>query len=209
MRLVLSIANEGVPCLPFALEPHTRWFSEARLPTRFTSRGHDDDKCELATQADGVVGHFSFATDTKASLELNPDGSQFVVLEGKMFSKLRKDVKNAKNYDQVARSIGCMAESLFLSGKPPDQWKSLGFYLFAPQSQIARGIFSAAMEHDSVRKGIRDRTLGLRANAKRSGLREVAHMWQSQACAGAFPSALAVRVQSNWARPGQCLSVPL
>jgi hypothetical protein len=157
MRLVLSIANEGVPCLPFALEPHARWFSEARLPTRFNARGQSDKKGEPATHADGVVGHFSFATDTKASLELNPDGSQFVVLEGKMFSKLRKDVKNAEDYDQVARNIGCMAESLCRSGKPPDQWKSLGFYLFAPQSQIDRGIFSGAMERDSVRKAIRGR----------------------------------------------------
>jgi hypothetical protein len=157
MRLVLSIANEGVPCLPFALEPHARWFSEARLPTRFCARGRSDKKGEPPTHADGVVGHFSFATDTKASLELNPDGSQFVVLEGKVFSKLRKDVKNAEDYDQVARNIGCMAESLCCSGKPPDQWKSLGFYLFAPQSQIDRGIFSGAMECDSIRKAIRGR----------------------------------------------------
>jgi hypothetical protein len=125
LRLVLSLAIEGVPCLPFPLEPAIRWFSEARLPTRFSKRSRLDEKGEPATHADGVVGHFSFATNTKASLELNSDGTQFVVIEGKLFSTLRKDVKNAKDYDQEARNIGCMAESLRRAGKPPEHWKSL------------------------------------------------------------------------------------
>jgi hypothetical protein len=98
MRLVLSLAMEGgVPCLPFPLEPDTRWFSEAGLRSRFDRRSQLDKKCESPTHADGVVGHFSFKTDMKALLELDPTGSQFVVLEGKIFSKLRKGVKNAGN----------------------------------------------------------------------------------------------------------------
>ena len=67
MRLVLSLAMEGVPCLPFPLEPNIRWFSEARLPTRFPKRSQLDEKGEPPTHADGVVGHFSFATNTKAA----------------------------------------------------------------------------------------------------------------------------------------------
>jgi hypothetical protein len=157
MRLVLSLAVEGLPCLPFTLEPDARWFSEARLRTRFYSRGRSDKKGEPPTHADGVVGHFSFATNRKASLELNSDGSQFVVLEGKIFSQLRKHVKNAQEYNQAARTIGCMAESLSHCGKPPEQWKSLGFYLFAPKSQIDRGVFDNAMQKESIRDVIRRR----------------------------------------------------
>lgn len=157
MRLVLSLAAEGVPCLPFTVEPDARWFSEARLPTRFSSRSRLDDKGEPPTHADGVVGHFSFATNTKASLQLNPEGSQFIVLEGKIFSTLRKSVKNAKDYNQAARSIGCMAESLSRCGKPAEQWKSLGFYLFAPKSQIDRGVFGSAIEGESIRDVIQGR----------------------------------------------------
>jgi hypothetical protein len=47
-----------------------------------------------------------------------------------------------------------MAESLCRSRKPPEQWKSLGFYLFAPQSQIDRGIFGSAMQEESIRDAI-------------------------------------------------------
>jgi hypothetical protein len=160
MRLVLSTLSAGVTCLPFALEPGTRWFSEARLTTQFPARGQSDSKGEPPTHADGVVGHFSFGTDTKASLELNPHGSQFIVLEGKVFSKLRKDVKNAPDYDQVARTVGCMAECLSRVGKPLDHWKSLGFYLFAPKVQIDKGIFRGAMNNDSIRNATRRRIGG-------------------------------------------------
>lgn len=176
MRLMLSLEIEGIPCLPFPLEPDTRWFSEARLPTRFARRSRLDKKGEPPTHADGVVGHFSFATNTKASLELNPEGSQFVVLEGKIFSTLRKDVKNAMDYDQAARSIGCMAQSLCRSRKPPELWKSLGFYLFAPQSQIDRGIFVNAMQKESIRAAIRGRIDSYQCE-ERNEMQEWVRLW--------------------------------
>ncbi|MBN9663646.1 MAG: hypothetical protein J0H49_35940 [Acidobacteria bacterium] len=157
MRLVLSSALDGIDCLPFLLKPDVRWFSEARLPTRFPHRSRLDKQGEPSTHADGVVGHFSIATNTKASLELNATGSQFVVLEGKVFSALRKNVKNAQDYNQAARTIACMAESLYRCKRPLSQWTSLGFFVLAPESQIARGLFSDYMQRECICETIRHR----------------------------------------------------
>jgi len=80
LRLVLSIASRGVPCLPLTFAAGARWFSEARLYTRFLARRRGDPKAETHTHADSVVGHFSFATGTKTGLLLSRAGSQFEVL---------------------------------------------------------------------------------------------------------------------------------
>jgi hypothetical protein len=157
LRPVLSIASRAVPCLPLRFAPGARWFSEARLYSRFLARRRGDTKTETHTHADGVVGHFSFVTDTKTGLLLSQTGSQFEVLEAKIFSKLRKGTKNADQFDQAVRTLACMAESLRRSGKPLEQWQSLGFHIVAPQSQIERGLFTDAMSKEYVLKEIRNR----------------------------------------------------
>ena len=160
LRLILSAASQGIPCLPFEFAAGARWFSEARLYSRFLPRGRGDRNAETHTHADGVIGHFAFAMNSKTGLLLDSTGSQFVVLEAKVFSKLRKTTQNADNYDQAVRTLGCMAESLRRSGKFPEQWQSLGFYVIAPKGQIDRGLFNEAMHKDHVLKGIHDRIEG-------------------------------------------------
>jgi hypothetical protein len=150
LRLVLSIASRGVPCLPLTFAAGARWFSEARLYSRFLARRRGDPKAETHTPADGVVGHFSFARGTKTGLLLSQTGFQFEVLEAKTFSKLRKGTKNADQFDQAVRTLACMAETLRPSGKPPEQWQSLGFHIVAPQSRIDRGLFADALSKEYV-----------------------------------------------------------
>lgn len=95
---------------------------------------------EAWTHADGAIGHFTIGDIGKADLSLLPDVNHFVVLEAKMFSKLSSGVTNAGYFDQAARNVGCIAETIKRAERDPSEI-SLGFYLLAPQSQIEQGVF--------------------------------------------------------------------
>lgn len=153
LRLALAAGSEGTDCLPFRFEPSARWFSEALLYSAFLSRFRGDQLAESMTHADGVVGQFLFDAATKAGLGLEPECSQFVVCEAKVFSGLSAGTKRAPAFDQAARNVGCMAETLRRAGRQTSLYKSLGFFVLAPASQINAGVFSSQMSKD----GIRDR----------------------------------------------------
>ncbi len=53
-----------------------------------------------------------------------------------MFSDLSEGIKNApKKYNQVARTIACMAEVIRCSGREPADIGNLSFYIVAPESR--------------------------------------------------------------------------
>src|SRR5208283_3566042 len=151
LRLVLVAGSEGTDCLPFRFEPTARWFSEALLYSAFLPRSRGDQQAESLTHADGVVGQFLFDATTKAGLVLEMECSQFVVCEAKVFSGLSTGTKRAPSFDQAARNVGCMAETLRRAGRPMELYKSLGFFVFAPDSQIKAGAFSVQMSKDGIR----------------------------------------------------------
>ncbi|MGA2990722.1 MAG: hypothetical protein ABSD88_09625 [Candidatus Korobacteraceae bacterium] len=161
LRLVLAAGSKGTDCLPFRFEPTARWFSEALLYSAFLPRFRGDPLAESLTHADGVVGQFLFDAATKAGLVLEPKCSQFVVCEAKVFSGLSAGVKRALFFDQAARNVGCMAETLCRTGRrtgrPISLYKSLGFFVLAPESQIKAGVFSGQMTKDGIRDRLRQR----------------------------------------------------
>lgn len=67
-----------------------------------------------------------------------------------MFSHLSKDTKNAKDYDQAARTMACIAWAIALSNRSVNDFESLGFYVIAPHEQIAGGIFSSQVNKSSI-----------------------------------------------------------
>jgi len=154
LRLVLSAAEQGVPCLPFTLHSGTRWFSEALLASAFLARYRGDGLAEAYTHADGVIGHFRFAPESKAGLTLDPTGSQFAVLEAKVFSALSKGTTRAPEFDQAARNVACMAETIQRAGAPVDAWNCLAFCVLAPRQQIEAGVFAPLLTKDSIREKI-------------------------------------------------------
>jgi len=154
LRLVLAAAETGCPGLPFALQPQARWFSEALLRSAFLPRFRGDPLAESSTHADAVAGHFRFRPDSKAGLSLAPSGSQFVVLEAKVFSTLSQGTRRAPGFDQAARNVACMAETLSRAGKPVPEWTSLAFHVLAPSAQIEAGVFAAELEKASIRSRI-------------------------------------------------------
>jgi hypothetical protein len=125
------------------------WFSEAMLPTKFKARskkelGYKDKLGESRTNADGVIGHIEVGNKGKADLELAKNAKQFVVIEAKINSKLSKGISHSENYDQAARTVACMAETIYSSKKVKlTDIDSLAFIVMAPHRNF---------EHDSDKK---------------------------------------------------------
>jgi hypothetical protein len=165
LRLVLSALEHGIRCLPFVLEPQSRWFAEPRLYSAFRGRYRSDSLKETHTKADAVVGHFHFGR-TKSGLHLTPSATQFVVLEAKMYSKLSGRTKNAENFDQASRYIGCMAEVLKRASRPLSTYHSLGFYVIAPQSKIDQGVFTQNITPQSIQNQLLSRIEGYEPDAQ-------------------------------------------
>ena len=157
LRLVLAAGSKGADCLPFRFDPTARWFSEALLYSAFLPRSRGDRLAESLTHADGVVGQFLFDATTKAGLVLDPKCSQFVVCEAKVFSSLSAGTKRAPTFDQAARNVGCMAETLRKARRRISLYKSLGFFVLAPESQIKAGVFSVQMSKEGIRERLRER----------------------------------------------------
>ena len=98
---------------------------------RRSSRAIRGDRlAEARTHADGVLGHFAIGDPGTAALSLTPGARQLVVFEAKLFARLSAGVRNAPYYDQAARTIACMAETLCRAEIAPDNMTDLAFILF-------------------------------------------------------------------------------
>ena len=158
LRLVLDwFSTHHVPNHPLTVPENAQWFSEAYLPSAFLAGHRGDPLAESRTHADGVTGHFIIGSAGKADLSLLPDATHFVVLEAKMFSNLSSGVKNASYFDQAARSVACIAEVLKRADRRPVDVAYLGFYVLAPHSQIAQGVFAEEMSRGSIHRKVERR----------------------------------------------------
>lgn len=148
LRLVLHHASQ-LPYQPYPLsfQPGSTWFSEALLPTAFKPRFQSDFRGETRTNADGVIGHILIGAKGKADLELRSDATQFSVIEAKIHSHLSKGTQHSPYFDQAARSVACMAESLRKSKTKPELFTNLNFLVLAPQIEIPKLISLVQKEH--------------------------------------------------------------
>jgi len=139
LRLILDcFSTLDVQDHQLKIPKNCRWYSEALLPSAFLPRNRSDSYGESWTHADGVIGHFKIGEGAKANLVLSPDATHFVVLEAKMFSKLSSGVKHAGYFDQAARNVACIAETMrerlaLLPNSPP-----LGFASWLPKFKLSR-----------------------------------------------------------------------
>ena len=138
LRTVLQQIKEkriNHPDLTFT-DDGINWYSEALLPTPFSARMKGDKLCETRTHADGVVGKFNI--EKKGDLILNDLCNFFYVIEAKMYSKLSTGTKNAKNFNQAARTVACIAQLIYNKQKPVQiyYFKKLAFYVLLPEEQI-------------------------------------------------------------------------
>lgn len=176
LRVVISLASEGVDCLPLRIADGARWLSEARLYSAFQGRFRGDPLAETPSHADGAIGHLGISLNTKSGLMLNPCGTQFVIIEAKISSPLSQGTTRAKYFDQAARSVACMAETLRRCGQPLNQWRSLAFYVFAPKTRIDAGIFAGQMAKASIAAKI-ERRIGEYPPEERQARIEFQQRW--------------------------------
>ena len=158
LRIVIDwFERQGGDRYPLSVLPGARWFSEAWLPSAFMPRYRGDRLAESRTHADGVIGHFTIGDPGTAGLTLQPDAGQLVVIEAKLFNRLSAGVKNAPYFDQAARSVGCVAETLRRAGRDPESMDDLAFLVIAPQARIDDGIFAWDTSADAIRRKVRRR----------------------------------------------------
>lgn len=132
LRLTLDclVEHPGASA-PLPVEAGAGWYSEGLLPSAFLPRFRGDPLGESYTRADGVIGHFSVGHKGKGDLFLRDGATQFTVVEGKMFSRLSKSVTNAPDFDQAARNVACIAETLHRANRAPGSLSHVGFFVVA------------------------------------------------------------------------------
>ena len=159
LRLILDwFSRQASSDHQLSFEKGARWYSEILLPSQFLPRFQTDPQAESYTHADGVIGHFTIGREGKGDIDLLPDATQLVVVEAKIFSKLSKGVKNFKSYDQAARTVACMAETLSIGKRQINDFSRLGFYVIAPEKQLRfEPIFQTFLQKDSIRIKVRKR----------------------------------------------------
>ena len=162
-----------------------KWYSEARLSSPFLrkpkkdlpSKGKDT-LGEGYTNADGVIGHFTFREGTKAGLKLNKKGEgtrQFIVVEAKMNSNLSSGTTNAPGYNQAARNVACMAETIRLSGTSLDDLKSVGFFVVTAKQDTK---LADCLKPKSIRDAVNER-INSYESASRKEARDLSE-WKTQ-----------------------------
>ena len=158
LRLILDWAQRHAgESHPLAFLPDARWYSEALLPSAFLARRQGDDLAETWTHADGVVGHFTVGETTKEGLTLREGATQLVVVEAKMWSKLSSRTTNAPGYDQAARTVACIAETLRRADIESQPMERLAFLVVAPLDQIDSGVFGNRVTKASIRQRVQKR----------------------------------------------------
>jgi hypothetical protein len=158
LRIILDwFTRHGGDRYPLSPQPGARWFSQAWLPSAFLTRYRGDRLAEARTHADGVLGHFLIGDPGTAALSLAPDARQLVVFEAKLFARLSAGVRNAPYYDQAARSVACIAETLRRAERSPETMGELAFLVLAPQARLDDGIFEWELSLDAIRRKVRRR----------------------------------------------------
>ena len=137
LRVVLDwYSRQPTSHSPFAFEQGAKWYSEGRLSSPFLARNLGDRCAEKHTNADGVIGHFSFCSDTRSGIKPGPDATQLVVVEAKLGSGLSEGTKNAPHYNQAARNACCLAHIASEAKINPAKLTTFAFYVVAPESRV-------------------------------------------------------------------------
>lgn len=148
LRLVLRwLSNNREINYKFKFLQDSTWYSEALLSTKFKPKHRGDKLSELWTHADGVVGNFAIGKNGFGDLKLKENFKQFIVFEAKMFSKYSKGTKNAPSYNQAARIVACMCNTIKESLQSPQKIDTIlhdnlsgnikiAFYTVLPSEQI-------------------------------------------------------------------------
>ena len=134
-----------------------RWYSEGRLASPFLARRRGDPLAEGYTHPDGVIGHFDVKPGERSEILVAKDATQFVVIEAKLGSPLSSGTRNARDYDQAARSAACLAHVVALAGCRPDALSRVAFCVIAPNIRVETGVFGDQVSKASILEKVKAR----------------------------------------------------
>lgn len=133
------------------------WYSEALLPSPFLYSPPNLKLSEGYTHADGVVGKFDIGVANKGELTLKSDCDFFYVAEAKMYSSLSAGTTNAREYNQAARNIACIADVIVRGNLTSVDFKKLGFYVLLPENHPDMANTKSIMETQNIIDSINKR----------------------------------------------------
>lgn len=135
---VFAITDFGKTKHPLFVNEKEQFFSEGLLPSPFLTNGTKNPFAESHTHADGAIGDFNIGNNnTKGLLELK--GDKLNIFEAKINSEFSKKVTNASFYNQAARYISCITETIDKADKLEIlNDLSIGFYLVVPKDQFKK-----------------------------------------------------------------------
>ena len=133
--LVYAITDFGKTKNPLYVNEKEQFFSEGLLPSPFLTNGKKKPYAESHTHADGAIGNFTIGNDNTKGL-LTLEGNKLFVFEAKINSGFSTGVTNAKFYNQAARYIACITETIGKEKVLDDLL--IGFYLVVPKSQFEK-----------------------------------------------------------------------
>jgi hypothetical protein len=155
LSLVLAEGEQCPGVLPFSVDPS--WFCQPRLYSPFLPRWRGDPDAEGFTRPDAIMGDFEFRTRTRTGVRLLADGSAFNVIEAKLRSVLSRGITNREEYDQATRTVACIAYAAVEAGWHQRPERKCGYYVFAPESAIAKNVFTEFLDKQHIKVSIAER----------------------------------------------------
>jgi hypothetical protein len=129
------------------------WTSEAQISSPFSgpelkAKGLD----ERGTHTDIMLGDFEIDFDKNTGITIQDDAKIAGIIEAKMNSNLSQGVKNAENYNQISRSVSCLAYNAPANCK-------IFVLVVAPQSKIdnTKNNIAEQVDKETVEKQIANR----------------------------------------------------
>ena len=81
-----------------------------------------------------------------------------------MWSKLSSGIRNAPGYDQAARTVACIAETVRRADTEPQQIERLAFFVVAPLERIKDAVFGNSVNKPGIRQRVQDRVDGYKGD---------------------------------------------
>jgi len=158
--MIFSVTDFGLKEHDLFIKSNNKYFSEPLLYSPFLARSKKDPLSESFTHADSAIGNFQIGDETnKGALKLT--GRDLKIIEAKIFSKFSRKVTNANFYNQAARYIACITETIDRAEKI-NQLNNLSicFYLILPRKQFEK---ESSYESD-LNKGNIEEIVQIRVN---------------------------------------------
>ncbi|MNF84177.1 hypothetical protein D3C85_1027970 [compost metagenome] len=156
--LILSISDYGLKNHELYIKDNYNYFSEPLLYSPFLARsGGNKLLAERFTHADSAIGEFVVGDKNKGSLSFT--GNDLKIFEAKIYSKFSSKVTNSLFYNQVARYIACITETILRADKINilDDLQ-IGFYLVLPKDQFSKtSTFKQFLNKEHIRKTVEKR----------------------------------------------------